>query len=200
MTAKWKVLRSETLLKDRWIDLRAETCVTPGGAEIAPYYLLRYPDWVHVVALTEADEIVLVREYRHGMGDFCLGLPAGIVDGEDAGPEQAARRELAEEAGYEARFWRPVARLQADASRQGNLIHIFLAEGLTGGLTRRLDEGEEGMTVECWPIADVLEGIAKGALPQASQVSTLILALAAAGRLRLEYVSGAGPRRGPDQA
>lgn len=186
MPTKWKVARSETLLKDRWIDLRAETCVTPSGAEIAPYYLLRFPDWVHVVALTEADEIVLVREYRHGMGDFCLGLPAGIVDADDADPEQAARRELAEEAGYKARSWRRVASLQAEPSRQGNLIHVFLAQGVIGGLERRLDPGEEGLTVECRPVAELLDALADGVLPHAAQISALLLALAAAGRLRLK--------------
>jgi 8-oxo-dGTP pyrophosphatase MutT (NUDIX family) len=186
MTAKWKVLRSETLLKDRWIDLRAETCVTPGGTEIAPYYLFRYPDWVSIVALTEDDEVILVREYRHGMGDFCLGLPAGAVDAEDFDPEQAARRELQEEAGFTAREWRLVASLQAEPSRQGNLIHIFLAQGLTSGAPRRLDMGEEGMVVERWQSTDLLDGLAHGVLPQASQVSALLLALGAAGRLKLK--------------
>ena len=48
----WRVIRSETLLKDRWIDLRADDCVTSAGIKISPYYVLCYPDWVHVVALT----------------------------------------------------------------------------------------------------------------------------------------------------
>jgi len=151
MDGKWRVTRSETLIKDRWIHLRADDCVTPGGVVIAPYYVLECPDWVHVIALTDNDEVVLVREYRHAMGDFCLGLPAGVVDAADADPEQAARRELKEEAGFEAREWRRVARLQAEPARQGNWIHVFLARGLTGGLARGLEPGEEGMSVELRP-------------------------------------------------
>jgi len=120
------------------------------------------------------------------MGVFCLGLPAGVVDAGDADPEQAARRELKEEAGFEAREWRRVARLQAEPARQGNWIHVFLARGLTGGLDRGLEPGEEGMSVELRPLSEVLAGLADGVLPQATIVGSLTLALGAAGRLRLE--------------
>ena len=185
MAGKWTVLSSETLIKDRWIDLRADVCRTPGGVEIAPYYLLRYPDLVHIVALTENDEIVLVREYRHGVGEVCLGIPGGLIDASDGGPENAARRELAEEGGYEASDWRPVARLQVDPARQDNHLHIFLARGLRPLARRRLDAGEEGMSVEIWPLARLLDGLARGSLPFTDHVASLLMGLGAAGRLRL---------------
>ena len=81
MDQNWRVVRSEMLLKDRWVELRADDCVTSAGIKIGPYYVLSYPDWVHVVALTSASSLILVRQYRHAVGDCTLELPGGAVDG-----------------------------------------------------------------------------------------------------------------------
>ncbi len=100
MTKAWRIAGSRTIVKDRWTDLRADRCLTPAGTEIAPYYVLSYPDWVHVVAVTADDRMVLVRQYRHAVGETVLELPGGVIDASDRDPEAAARRELAEETGY----------------------------------------------------------------------------------------------------
>jgi hypothetical protein len=86
----WHIVKSETLIKDRWIDLRADACVTSSGVDIAPYYVLAYPDWVHVVAITPDDQLVLVRQYRHGVGEILLELPAGAVEAADTSNEHTA--------------------------------------------------------------------------------------------------------------
>ena len=67
------------------------------GAKISPDYVLTYPDWVHVVAITSAGSLVLVRQDRHAVSESLLELPGGAVDAEDPNLEQAARRELEEE-------------------------------------------------------------------------------------------------------
>jgi hypothetical protein len=89
---KWHVISSQTLLRDRWIDVRADDCITSVGVKISPYYVLTYPDWVHVVAMTSAGSLILVRQYRHAVSDFLLELAGGAVDAEDPDVEQAARR------------------------------------------------------------------------------------------------------------
>ena len=53
----WTVNGSTTIIKDKWIDLRADDCLTPGGVSISPYYVLRYPDWAHTVCLDQDDRI-----------------------------------------------------------------------------------------------------------------------------------------------
>jgi hypothetical protein len=56
----WKLLNSEYIVNDRWLKLRADTCQLPNSRIIAPYYVLEYPTWVNIVAITPQDEIILV--------------------------------------------------------------------------------------------------------------------------------------------
>ncbi|RDJ20998.1 NUDIX hydrolase [Bosea caraganae] len=185
MSAAWQVTSSQTLLKDRWIDLRADRCVTAAGTVIEPYYVLGYPDWVHVVALTDADELVLVRQYRHGAGAMVLELPGGCADAADADMEAAARRELLEETGFGAAEVRHVTTLFPNPATQSNRLHIMLATGLRREAAQSLDPGEDGLTIELLPLAEVLAGLQNGLIGQAMHVAGLLLGLAKAGRLKL---------------
>jgi 8-oxo-dGTP pyrophosphatase MutT (NUDIX family) len=67
--------------------------MTPSGVAIAPFYLLEYPDWVHVIAIDTDDHVLLVRQYRHGYGGPNLELPGGVVDAADSAI--GSRRRLA---------------------------------------------------------------------------------------------------------
>ncbi len=145
--------------------------------------MLRYPDWVHVVAITDDFKIVMVREYRHAAGKFCLGLPAGAVESTDVGVNEAARRELEEETGYRAEELKLVASLHSDPAHQTNLIHTLITVGGIERHSQKLDAGEEGLTVELVPIADALKSIRDGGIPYAGHVSSIILGLAASGHL-----------------
>ena len=89
----WTVESSTHVFKDRWISVRADSCRTPDGVEIAPFYVLECADWVQVVALDDQDHVVLVEQYRHGLGIEALELPSGGVEPEDANPVEAARRD-----------------------------------------------------------------------------------------------------------
>jgi 8-oxo-dGTP pyrophosphatase MutT (NUDIX family) len=185
MELKWRTVRSETLLKDRWIDLRSDHCVTPKGAEINPYYVMSYPDWVHVIGITDANKLVLVRQYRHAAGRSFLELPGGAAGPDDTDFEETARREFEEETGYMARQWEFVTTLHPNPATHTNRMHFFLALEATCKYEQRLDAGEEGLRVELVEIPAVLEGLRSGVLGQAMHVSGLILGLVAAGRLAL---------------
>jgi len=63
----WKVTQSKDLVSDKWLNLKVETCVSPNGKKIDPYYILNYPDWVNMVCLNEKQQILLSRQYRHGL-------------------------------------------------------------------------------------------------------------------------------------
>ena len=95
----WDVLESAYLSRKPWLTLRRDRVRLPGGAVIDEYLVLEYPAWVSVVAVTSEGRVVLVRQYRHGLGRAGVELPAGVVEPGDPSPESAARRELREETG-----------------------------------------------------------------------------------------------------
>ncbi|MEH1991004.1 hypothetical protein [Nostoc sp.] len=82
----WIVLKSRHLVKDRLISVRSDTCQMPNGTIVDPYYVLEYPTWVNVVALTKNQEVLLVKQYRHALKKTILELPSGAVETEDVLP------------------------------------------------------------------------------------------------------------------
>jgi 8-oxo-dGTP pyrophosphatase MutT (NUDIX family) len=185
MESKWRIIRSRTLVKDRWIHLRADHCVTPTGVEIDPYYVMSYPDWVHVVGIAESDQLVLVRQYRHAAGECFLELPGGAVDPHDINLENAARREFEEETGFTAQRWELITSLHPNPATHTNRVHFFLALDAVCDRPRKLDVGEDSLRVELVEIPFVLGSLRSGLLGQATHISGLLLGLAAAGRLSL---------------
>lgn len=186
MVQPWRTLSSETLLRDRWIDVRADRCVTEDGTEIAPYYVLTYPDWVHVVALTASDELVLVEQFRQGAGLVCLELPGGVIDPGDPDAIAAGQRELAEETGYVATDWQPVGLLCPNPATHTNRVHTVLATGCIPAASPHRDAGEAGMAVRTMPVDQVLAGLGDGLLAQSMQVGAVLLALRKADRISFQ--------------
>jgi 8-oxo-dGTP pyrophosphatase MutT (NUDIX family) len=185
MDAKWSVREYREIVKDRWIDLRAETCQTPEGHEIDPYYVLSYPDWVNIVAITVDQHLVLTRQYRHAAGREFIELPGGAVEALDRDPETAARRELLEETGYSAPRFQLVATRFPNPALQTNRLHTYLALDAVQTVSPLLEPGEEGMAVQLVSLFDDLESIVDGLLEQALHVSSLHSALIATGHLKI---------------
>jgi 8-oxo-dGTP pyrophosphatase MutT (NUDIX family) len=178
----WTVTASRIVLADRWIRVRADSCVAPSGDVVDPFYVLEYADWVHVVALTDDDRLVMNRQYRHAAGEVHLELPGGVMDAEDADPVVAGAREFREETGFAAREFRHVVSLRPNPSTHTNRVHTVLALGASPDGKPSFDNGEE-IAVELIPVADMLRLIREGAVQQSTHVASMLLALAAAGRV-----------------
>ncbi|WP_144796556.1 NUDIX hydrolase [Microbacterium paludicola] len=153
--APWVVTASETVIADRWIRLRADTCIDAAGRTIAPYYVLEPAEWVSVLALTPAGDVVVVEEYRHGAGIVAIGTIGGAV-GEGETPVQAAGRELQEETGFAAREIVDLGATWANFGNQTNRVHHFLARDCVRVADQSLDEGET-ISVRVAPFADLGE-------------------------------------------
>lgn len=113
-----------------------------GGGYIPDYYLLEYPDWINVVAVTPGGDLVLIRQYRHGIGGVHYELCAGCVDPGES-PLEAAQRELLEETGYGGGDWQLLMTLSANPSTHANRNYSFVALGVEKVREQALELTEE---------------------------------------------------------
>lgn len=180
----WTVEASRVVHHDRWITVRADDCRTPAGVAVAPYYVLEYPDWVHVLAVTDDEQVVLVRQYRHGLGAPCWELPGGAVDaGETAA--MAARRELREETGYAADALEPLLSTSPNPATHANRYHAFLARSATRSGPPAPDAAEElELELGLFTATELLALIDAGDFPQVAHVATALVGLRRLGWLR----------------
>ena len=168
----WRVLTSAYLAREPWYTVRVDRVQLPGGTIIPKYWVSEYRPWVNVVAVTADDSVVLIRQYRHGIGAVHFEIPAGTTDAEDTSLESAARRELLEETGYSGGTWSPLMTLSANPALQNNLTYTFLAEGVTAGVAA--PDASEDIRVHLIPLADVEPLIESGGFLQALHVAPLM--------------------------
>ncbi len=173
---------ARSLVRDRWIHLRAEAWETGAGAVLDPWYMLDWPDWVHVLALTADDRAVMVRQWRPGLGAASLELPGGMMDRGETDPIATGRREMLEETGYDAAEFRALPPLSPDPAHATNRVRFLLALGAERVAEQRPDPTEE-IGVELHPVPALLEGLGRGAVANASHVGGILLGLRAAGRI-----------------
>ncbi|MGO2747457.1 NUDIX hydrolase [Microbacterium sp.] len=167
----WRVVDTEIVVADRWIRLRADTCVDAAGRTITPYYVLEPSDWISVLAVNTDGDAVVVEEYRHGAGAVALGTIGGAVESGESAAE-AAIRELREETGYRAGELIDLGATWANFGNHTNRVHHFLARDCTRAREQSLDAGEL-ITVRVLPI----EGLSEQ-LPQSFHQLTWYKALA----------------------
>ncbi|MFF2271429.1 NUDIX domain-containing protein [Agromyces sp. NPDC058136] len=177
----WPTRTTRTVYENRWVRVVEDEVVRPDG-ETGIYGVVEMVNpAVFVVAVTDDDEVLLVTIDRHTVGTS-VEVPAGGTDGED--PLVAAKRELAEETGYEASDWAPIGRMTALNGLARAPEHVYLARGL-----RRTDEAEatrleEGISaVRAVPWAEVMRMVRTGAIDDGETVAALMYAALALGRV-----------------
>lgn len=95
----WRVLSSAITYQKKWMQVKEEACELPDGRVLAPYIIISVPDFCNVVMVTAAEQVVMVKQYRHAAGIVSVELPGGMID-KDEDPLTAVKREMEEETGY----------------------------------------------------------------------------------------------------
>lgn len=168
----WNVLESEYLIRRPWLTARRERLELPDGRIVPEYYVLEYPDWVNVIAVTEDGCAVLERQYRHGIGCTAWEIPCGVLEQTDVSPLAGAQRELLEETGYGGGQWTLLDKLSGNPASTNNWTHCFLARGVRRIGEPHLDAGES-FEVKLFPVQELPEMLLRGDFIQALHVAPL---------------------------
>lgn len=169
---KWKVLSSEYIAHEPWFTVRKEKVRLPNGSTIPSYYVMEYPAWINVIAITKDGLMVMERQYRHGLGRVDYELCAGVVDATDALPVDAAKRELLEETGYGKGEWQELMVVCVNPGTHNNLTYCFLATGVEKVAERNLEPTED-IAVELLSQERVRELLEEGKIMQGLHVAPL---------------------------
>lgn len=179
---KWKVLSSEYLFNDRWFKVRKEVCETPQGKIVDPYYVYDFATWVGALPVTEDGKIVMVKQYRHALGETCIEIPGGCVDDTDKNLEDAISREVLEETGYSFASFEYLGRISPNPSTNNNLLHMFLAKGGKKVAKQQLDDNEDIEVMEL-SIDELKQLIRENKIVQAMHVSCIMYGLEKMGQI-----------------
>lgn len=152
-----------------------------GDSELVRHYV-DHPGAVAVVAVDDAERVLLLQQYRHPLQARDWEIPAGLRDTPGEAPLETAKRELAEEADLTARDWSPLGSFALSPGGSNEIIHIFLATGLAATdepFPRSAEEAD--IRLEWLPIDDALLAVRDGRFCNAT---TALGLLGAADRLR----------------
>ncbi|WP_419818482.1 NUDIX domain-containing protein [Glaciibacter flavus] len=177
----WPIASKRTVYENPWIVVSEDQVTRPDGSQGIYGVVEVRNEAVFIVAMTEADEVILVTVDRHTVG-ASVEVPAGGSDGEDL--LGAAQRELAEETGYEAESWQRIGRMTALNGICRAPETVFLARDLRMSADGGRGQLEEGVTdVRAVPWTRLMGMIADGTITDGETVAALMYAAIALGRL-----------------
>ena len=166
---RWHIVDSEQLLDARIFQVhRVRERLGHGGGE-HDFFVLGGTDWCNIIPLTDAGEVVMVRQFRHGTREVTLEVPGGLVDPQDASPLEAARRELLEETGYAADRVEPLGVIDPNPAFLRQRCHTMVGRGARRVSSPHPDEREE-LEVVLVPVSDIPAAIADRSIAHALTV------------------------------
>ena len=138
----WKILTSKYISKHIYFTARQDRCEMPDGQIVDPYFVVELPESVCAMAVTENNEVILAKQYRHPISETLLEIPGGFID-KDESPDTAIERELLEETGYAFSKFDYLGKVAANPGALNNYTHLYLARGGKKISAQALDHNEE---------------------------------------------------------
>ncbi len=161
--------KTTTLHAGRVFTLNRDTVTLPNGRE-TNLDVIRHPGAAAMVCLTDKDEILLLKQYRHAAGGFIWEIPAGTLEKGEI-PEECAAREIEEETGFKARQWEKLGHIIPVPGYSDEVIHIFLGTELTPS-QQNLDQ-DEVLEVFSIPLDKAMEMAQDGTIYDAKTLAGL---------------------------
>jgi ADP-ribose pyrophosphatase len=172
MTSDWRIIHSELLFQNRWIELYEDKVEVRIG-KIAHYTWYKSPDVAVIVPFLNKDTLVMIRQYRHPLHKVLLEFPAGHIE-EYEDSENTARRELLEETGYHAKEIEGVYTYNPSVNISKQIIHVFRAKDLIQGAYKR-DSVEDIRKVEIVGVEELKHMIIEGKVENAGTLIGYLL-------------------------
>jgi len=174
----WTLISSNRDKSYRIFDLRTDRACSPRTGQAHDFFVIESSPWVNIIPLTPDNDVVMVRQYRHGTREVTLELPGGLVERADS-PASAALRELQEETGYGAAAVISLGAVHPNPAIQNNRCYSFLAENVySTGIQKQDDQEDIAIVLE--PLAEIPRLIRTGVITHA-------LVIAAFYRYYMEY-------------
>lgn len=180
---EWKIISSEYLSDKPYFTARRDKCETKKGKIIPEYYVVELDLTLCALGITEDNQVVLVKQYRHPVGKTLLEIPGGFVDKNEA-PEKAIARELREETGYEFTKYEYLGEVAANPGVLNNYTKLYLATGGKKVTVQELDSNEE-INVELMPLDTLIELLLQNKIEQSLHANCIFYALLKMGKLKL---------------
>jgi len=174
MTRPWEKLGDDVLARHLVFEVRRSRQRSPRTGVEIPFFLIDTANWVNIVPITAAGEVLFVRQWRQGSERVSLELPGGMIDPQDPDPLHAAVRELREETGHAAARWVPLGDNNPNPSLMTNRCHVFLAEDCTLQGELEQDMGEDLEVVKV-PTGEVDELVRSGGIDHAIVLATIAM-------------------------
>ena len=152
MVKEWKLVNTEIDRDYNVFKVRAEQALSPRTDQTGRFYTIETRDWVNIIALTESQEVVMIKQYRHGSKEVTLEIPGGLVDEDD--PEEAALRELMEETGFAGESIEYLGGVNPNPAIFNNLCHTYLVERARKISGKNLDPDED-IEVVLVPLSEI---------------------------------------------
>jgi ADP-ribose pyrophosphatase len=166
---KWRTLGSEVAYRTPIFDLHRRRAAHVRRGE-RDFFILDAPNWVNIIPLTNNGDVVMIRQWRHGISEFTLEVPGGMVDAEDPSPMHAARREMIEETGFDSDTILELGKVHPNPAIQGNICFSFLAENVRL-VERAVSPGDEETEVVIVPMREIRGLIASGGVMHALTIA-----------------------------